>query len=147
MNYRFDLDDRGVPVQDTMYARCPTCGLVSSPTSTSYSVKPDGSFIPSTRIETTCTPGQHRFKAAPEDFLARDVDVRCVRPPGSRYPAGCTAHFRVPAEADQVSCPECHLYQPGPAAIADPGRAAAVAAAQREFGAFATAVVRGMRSQ
>lgn len=144
MAYNFDVDERG-PLQDTMYFSCPSCGLVSSPTSVSYALTADRLLDPQHPVEATCSPGQHKAAVAVDDFLVRDTEVTCVRRPDPLRPDGCQATFAVPARADQVCCPSCGLYQRGPAAKADPARADAVRRAEHAFGQYAAAVVGGFR--
>jgi hypothetical protein len=107
----YDIVD-GHPDCDTIYTRCPTCGVVSTPGSTDHRLTPTGELDPDDEIRMSCTPAGHPYTVTTAAFLPRDA-VRTCR---------CGTSFPCPAEADEVVCPACRLHQPGPFLDADPGR-------------------------
>lgn len=115
----YDVDERGCPDMDTMYTRCPVCGVVASAGSADYALTADGQLDTNREIRLTCVQAGHPYLVTAAQFLARDAVRTCSR-------ADCGMTFGCPAEADQVCCPHCHLYQPGPFLNADPTRGAYV---------------------
>lgn len=111
----FDLAADGRhPDFTTGYLRCPACDLIASPGSVDYPITPDGRLGVGP-IEVTCPFDGHRHQVTPAAFLIRDAVAVCRRP-------GCGATFAVPAAADELVCPHCHLHQQGSAPEADPQR-------------------------
>lgn len=102
----FDLYE-GRPDFDTVYTRCPGCGIVGTPSGVDYPIDADGDPVPGARITLTCTPAGHTYQVTTTAFLVRDTVRACSR-------AGCRTVIPCPAEADQVVCPTCRLHQPGP---------------------------------
>ncbi|MEV0732366.1 hypothetical protein [Polymorphospora sp. NPDC050346] len=111
---RFDVVD-GRPDFDTVYTRCPTCGVVAAAGSADYPLTAGGDADLSGEIRLTCAPAGHRYTVTSAAFFARDAVRTCARP-------GCGTTFACPAEADEVVCPTCRLYQPGPFLHADDRR-------------------------
>ncbi len=103
----FDSDSEGRPDFDTVYTRCPACGVVAASSSASYRLTGDGGLDPTFPIELTCWQAGHRYTVTSAAFLPRDAQRVCARP-------SCGATFACPAQADEVTCPACRLLQPGP---------------------------------
>jgi hypothetical protein len=114
----YDLDEHG-PDFDTVYTRCPTCGVVAAAGGATFPVTATGEFDPSTTIRLTCVQAGHPYTVTIAAFLPRDAVRTCSR-------KDCGATFPCPAEADQVVCPVCRLHQAGPFLNADPARGAYV---------------------
>ncbi len=104
----------GRPDFDTVYTRCPRCGVVATGGAT-YQPAPDGDIDPSRDLELTCQLAGHRYTAPVAAILPRDATSTCRRP-------GCGHTYPVPAGADEVVCPACRLHQDGPARTTNPGR-------------------------
>lgn len=113
-SYQTRADGAGLDI-DTVYTRCPQCGIVATSTGVSYAITADGGLDPAHPLEITCNAVGHRYSAAFIDLLAHDATATCVR---------CDTVFAVPAVADQVVCPSCRLYQDGPFLHADDSRRA-----------------------
>lgn len=109
-------DDRH-PDTKTIYLRCPSCTVLSVPIGLTYSPADAGGISPDHPVEATCglCAVEHTTTAAV--MVPRDARRTCAR---------CALSFAVPTGADEVVCPGCALHQPGPAALGDPDRAAAV---------------------
>lgn len=128
----------GWPDFDTVYTRCPQCGVVAAAGSADHRLTDTGVLDPADDIRLTCSPGGHRYTVTTAAFLVRDAAGTCVR---------CSATFPCPAEADEVVCPACRLHQPGPFLEADPGRGAYVAQVHGDFAAGAQQRLRHLRDR
>jgi DNA-directed RNA polymerase subunit RPC12/RpoP len=133
----YDLVD-GLPDFDTVYTRCPTCGVIAAAGSADHRLTVTGELDPADDIRLSCRPGAHRYSVTTAVFLGRDAVGSCVR---------CSATFPCPAEADEVVCPECRLHQPGPFLDADPARGAYVAQVHGAFAARAQQRLRFLRDR
>ncbi|WP_089255532.1 hypothetical protein [Asanoa hainanensis] len=100
--------DGGLDI-DTVYTRCPQCGIVATSTGVDYAITAGGDFDPGEPVELAC-PALHHYRVTVADFLPRDASCFCVR---------CGSPIVVPATADQVVCLTCRLYQDGPARPTD----------------------------
>jgi hypothetical protein len=116
----------GWPDFDTVYTRCPACGVVGTSSSADYLLTEAGELDPGYEIELTCLQADHRYKVTTAAFLPRDAVRTCAR-------SGCGATFSCPAEADKVVCPVCRLHQPGPFLDADPARRDYVARVHADY--------------
>lgn len=102
----FDILD-GMPDLDTVYTRCPTCGVVATAAQATYVAPAHPGLTPGWQIELTCIIAGHSYVATASSVLARDGAKTCSRP-------SCGTTFPVPADADEVVCTGCRLHQPGP---------------------------------
>ncbi|MEH1124772.1 hypothetical protein [Micromonospora sp. CPCC 206061] len=130
----------GCPDFDTVYTRCPTCGVVAASGSATYRVTPTGDLDPTNEIRLMCTPAGHPYTVTTAAFLARDAVRTCCR-------EECRTTFACPAEADEVVCPGCRLHQPGPFLNADPARADYVNRVHAEWMDDVRARLRRLRGQ
>jgi hypothetical protein len=118
------IEDR--PDFDTVYTRCPGCGVVGTSSSADYLLTDTGELDPAYEIELTCMQAGHPYKVTTAAFLPRDAVRTCAR-------SGCGTTFPCQAEADEVVCPVCRLHQPGPFLGADPERRDYVARVHADF--------------
>lgn len=105
----YDVID-GQPDLDTVYTRCPICGVVAAVGKTSPVVAGDvegDPAAPGWQVELTCLLAGHRSIVTAASALARNGVKTCARP-------SCGKTFPVPADAEEVICPTCRLRQPGP---------------------------------
>lgn len=102
----FDILD-GSPDLDTVYTRCPTCGVVAPAAEATYVTPAQRDLAAGAQIELTCIIAGHRYLVTVASVLARDGAKTCSRP-------SCGNTFPVPVDADEVVCPGCRLRQPGP---------------------------------
>jgi hypothetical protein len=96
----------GRPDLDTVYTRCPICGVVAAVGRAAHIVEGDPT-APGWQVDQTCLSAGHRSIVTAASALARDGVKTCARP-------SCGKTFPVPADAEEVICPICRLRQPGP---------------------------------
>jgi hypothetical protein len=125
----YDLHD-GYPDMDSIYTRCPSCGIVAPAGSVSFGRTDEDAVDPDEPLLLACIPAAHRYTVTTSAFLARDA-VRVCR---------CGTAVPCPAEADQIVCTSCHLQQPGPFLDLDPDRRDYVHRVHRDY-------LRNVRSQ
>ena len=109
--------DDGYPDVLTIYLRCPYCSVLAVPLGVVYTPGPSGGIDPGHLLVATCALCAADYTTTPAAVRPRDGERRCAR---------CDVAVAVPADADEVICPACRLHQPGPAALVDAWRAAAV---------------------
>ena len=110
---------QGRPDFDTVYTRCPACGVVAACGGVDYVLTDAGGMDSAHPVKISCVLAGHPYAVYSSAFLARDATRTCSRP-------SCGATFAVPATADEVVCPHCRLHQPGPFIGADKHRTAYV---------------------
>jgi DNA-directed RNA polymerase subunit RPC12/RpoP len=113
----YAIGDDGHPDTRTVYLRCPHCTVLAVPLGLTYAPAGAGGISAAHPVEATCALCAADHTTTAVALAGRDAERRCAR---------CTLTFAVPRGADEVVCPGCELHQPGPAALADPDRAAAV---------------------
>ena len=118
----------GKPDFDTAYTRCPVCSVVGACGSVEYALTSTWDWDQQQPVVIKCVMAAHTYSAYAEAFLLRDAVRVCSRPT-------CRATFAVPAIADQVICPQCRLYQPGPFIAVDDDRVTYVDGVQAEYDA------------
>ena len=109
--------DDGYPDVLTVYLRCPYCSVLAVPLGLVYTPGTAGGIDPCHRVVVTCAVCAADHSTTAATIASRDAERVCAR---------CQMKVPVPAGADEVICPACRLHQPGPAALADARRAAAV---------------------
>ena len=96
----------------SLYTRCPSCGLVATPSSADAPLRPDGGIDWAHGVRLRCGLCGHAHTVHEADLLPRTHSYRCVR----TQPSECTATSPVPAEVDEAVCAVCGLHNPNPAA-------------------------------
>jgi hypothetical protein len=137
---RYDVDASGQPDFDTLYTRCPSCGLVATSSYANYTLTPDGDLDPAHPIALTCPVGGHPYTVTMSAVLDRDTVRTCAR-------QGCDMVIACPSAADQVVCPDCRLHQPGPFLALDPERVDYVDQVEDDFDARVRARLRRARGE
>jgi hypothetical protein len=116
MAARWDADPRGGIDTDTLYTRCPDCGLIGPAGSAEYTMLPGPAGTPdwSRPVTVGCAFCGHRHAIGQAAVLERDQVATCTRQPDLLRPEGCSARTPYPSGAARVCCTTCRLLLRGP---------------------------------